>query len=95
MTAAHLVRPAGKRPKAAARVERPEVVYPPDYFTQPVRAWRQLQFKSALVVDHCGRMKLLADAERERQRSTGVGWGKGTIQLAGTPDFGGKRGHAR
>ena len=65
----------------------PEVVYPPGYFTEPVRAWRQLRFESAMQVDRWCHLPLLATAERQRQRATGLGWGRGTIALAVTPDF--------
>jgi hypothetical protein len=87
MTAAHIVRPAGKRPKVRAHTAPPEVVYPPGHFTAPVRAWKQLQFVSALSVDNYGHLKLLADIERARQRATGAGWGSGNLALPGTPDF--------
>ena len=63
------------------------VTYPPGYFTEPVRAWKQMQFVSALQADVSERMAQLARAERSRQRATGSGWGGGTIDLAGTPDF--------
>lgn len=66
---------------------RPEVVYRPGYFTEPVRAWKQLRFESVITVDKWGHMALLAGAERARQRATGKGWGRGTIALPGTPDF--------
>ena len=87
MTAAHLVRPAGKQPKAKARSApaQPATVYPPGFFTEPVRAWKQLQFVSAMAVDKWGHLALLARAERERQASTGQGWSGGTMALPGTP----------
>lgn len=77
------VKAAGKQTRAA----RPDVEYPPGFFTEPVRAWRQLQFESSMTVDKWGHMALLAGAERARQRETGVGWGRGTIAMPGTPDF--------
>ena len=78
------------RGRAQARATRPDVVYPPGYFTEPVRAWHQLRFESAMTVDKWGHMALLAGAERVRQQATGKGWGRGTIALPGTPDFGGQ-----
>lgn len=79
------IKTAGSGPKAPTA--RPEVVYPPGFFTEPVRAWKQLRFESAFTMDKWGHMTLLAGAERARQRATGKGWGRGTIAMAGTPDF--------
>lgn len=73
--------------RKASKACRPEVVYRPGFFTEPVRAWRQLRFVPAMEPEKWARMADLAAAERSRQRATGKGWGRGTIDLAGTPDF--------
>ena len=64
---------------------RKPVTYPPGYFTEPVRAWKQMQFVSAMQVDKWGHLALLARRERTRQMDTGQGWAGGTLALPGAP----------
>ena len=50
MPAAHVLRKGPKAVKpAAAVVQAP--AYPEGFFTEPVRAWKQLQFVSQILVD--------------------------------------------
>lgn len=76
--------------RTSGRVARATVVvsYRPGYFTEPVRAWRQLQFDSAAVEERVREyLYNAANARRGREVAllTGAGWGSGTMALPGTP----------
>lgn len=76
--------------RTSGRVARATVAvsYPPGFFTQPVRAWRQLQFDSEAVGERVREyLYNAANARRGREVAllTGAGWGSGTMALPGTP----------
>lgn len=64
------------------------VEYPPGFFTEPVRAWRQLRYDSAEVADKVREyLHNQANARRGREvaLATGAGCGNGTMYMPNTP----------
>ncbi|MEY2690637.1 MAG: hypothetical protein RL375_4837 [Pseudomonadota bacterium] len=65
-----------------------QVDYPPGFFTEPVRAWRQMRYDSAEVANKV--REYLHNQEnarrgREVALATGAGWGSGTMYMPNTP----------
>lgn len=78
--------PKKSRPRTAKPAPR-AVVYPPGFFTEPVRAWKALQWQGPVAADADPAAKYVALAKRGRVQAakTGKGWGRGTIVLPNTP----------
>lgn len=76
-------------PRARKLAALPAREYPPGHFTEPVRAWAQMQFVSRLVPylisPKAGRTP--TPAEMDARAASGSGWGGGgALALPGTPD---------
>lgn len=73
--------------KSSRKPPTPAVAYPPGWFTEPVRAWVQLQHAGAS--EQAARPPIafqeLAKRGRLKAEQTGSGWGTGTIVLPNTP----------
>lgn len=92
---------AQRRMVSRTRRPAPSRQWPPGYFSEPVRAWTQMQFSSAewaqRRVDEArargeapqthneAALREASTRERERQVLTGTGWGSGTLVMPGTP----------
>lgn len=77
----------GKR--ATRRAPTPALDWPPGFFTEPVRAWKCLQWAGPLTMAADGggaeRFTDLAKRGRRKDNADGSGWGRGTILMPGTP----------
>ena len=88
--AAHLVRPPEK---ARGRRQRPLREFAPGYFTEPVYAW-WADWKPYVLPDEAPRkgrptgdigLSQTASQSRRRAQEAGIGWGRGTVLMPGTP----------
>lgn len=77
---------------ASRRAQTPARDYPAGFFTEPVRAWVQLQWQGPLTmtagVHGEARFTDLAKRGRRKAVEDGSGWGQGTIALPNTPKQG-------
>lgn len=79
-------RRSNRRRQALKAAALPGKVYAPGHFTEPVRAWAQMQFVSQLpTVDMDAVRKRSAMIGRQASIANGSGWGNGTLDMLGTP----------
>lgn len=75
--------------KGKRKPPTPAVAYPPGWFTEPCRAWKQLQYQGAVALagagEPAGNFGELAQRGRRAAAKKGNGWGCGTLPMPGTP----------